>query len=43
VLLDEDELRAYDFARRFSEARLLEVYENQVGTMRFYLYEQPGP
>jgi hypothetical protein len=43
VLLDEDELRAYDFARRFPEARLLEVNEHPVGTMSFYLYEQPDP
>jgi 4-amino-4-deoxy-L-arabinose transferase-like glycosyltransferase len=41
LLLDEEEDRVFDFARRFPDTRLLSTFENPLGTMRFYLYEQP--
>lgn len=40
LLLDEQEQQAFDFPRRFPQARLLRTFENPLGTMRFYLYQQ---
>jgi hypothetical protein len=42
IVLDEDELQGYDFVRRYSGVRLVRVFMNPLGTMRFYVYEQPG-
>jgi hypothetical protein len=41
LLLDEEEQQAFDFSRRFPKVHLLRTFENPLGTMRFYLYEQP--
>lgn len=38
LLLDEEEYQKLDFARRFPEAERLQVFENPLGTMRFYIY-----
>jgi hypothetical protein len=43
LLFDDQEIQALDLPHRLPELRLRRIFENPLGTMRFFLYEQPHP
>ncbi|HEY3230827.1 MAG TPA: glycosyltransferase family 39 protein [Roseiflexaceae bacterium] len=43
LLFDDQEIQALDLPHRLPELRLRRIFENPLGTMHFFLYEQPHP